>query len=125
MESEKAKKIGKTWFIDIDGVIFEHNGYLKEMAGIETPLPGVKALFSRIYKEDVIVLVSARDSVYKKITIKSLDSNNIRFNYLIMNLPTGPRLLINDTKPDGEKTAFSYNLPRNSGISPFLLKKII
>jgi hypothetical protein len=125
MEFERIKKKGRTWIIDIDGVIFEHNGYLAEMAGIETPLPGVKALFNHIPKEDVIVLVTARGSMYKENTIKSLDYNNIRFNYIIMDLPTGPRLLINDTKPDGTKTAFSYNLPRDSGISPSLLEKII
>ena len=125
MESETVKKKGKTWFIDIDGVIFKHNAYLGEITNIETPLPGIKALFSQIPEEDVIVLVTARGSMYKENTIRSLNSNCIKYNYIIMDLPTGVRILINDAKPDGTDTAFSYNLSRNAGISPSLLEKII
>lgn len=124
MESENINKLGRTWFIDIDGVIFEHNGYLKESVGVETPLPGVGELFNGISEDDVIVLVTARKSIYREKTIESLNTHRIRFNHIIMDLPTGPRIMINDRKPDGTKTAFAYNLPRNLGISLSFRKKI-
>jgi hypothetical protein len=35
---------------------------------------------------------------------------------ILFDLPTGERLLINDKKPDGTKTAYSININRNEGI---------
>lgn len=125
MESEGKKGKGRTWFIDIDGVIFEHNKYLKESSDIEKTLPGINMLFNQIPEEDNIVLVTARDSIYREKTISSLNYNGIRFDYLLMNLPTGARILINDAKPDGTKTAFSYNISRDTGIPQSLLEKMI
>jgi hypothetical protein len=124
MDHEDIKKNGKTWFIDIDGVIFEHNGYLKSNVDAEKPLPGITDLFRKIADADVVVLVTARKSSYKEKTIRSLYTNKIRFDYLIMDLPTGARYLINDTKPDGTNTAFAFNLSRDVGTNSLLTDKI-
>ena len=34
-----------------------------------------------------------------------------------MGVGGGPRIIINDNKPDGNETAFAYSLERNQGIS--------
>ena len=47
----------KVWIIDIDGVIFPHNGHLD---GRDKPLPGVLSFFKGISKEDYIIIVTGR-----------------------------------------------------------------
>ncbi|MCX8167108.1 MAG: hypothetical protein N3E37_04625 [Candidatus Micrarchaeota archaeon] len=113
----KLSELPKTWLIDIDGIIFEHNGYLKLKDGeFETPLPGVREFFEQIPLSHKIVLLTARSSKYRKITIDSLKHAKIRFDEILFDLPVGERILINDEKPDGMKTAFSINLKRNEGL---------
>jgi hypothetical protein len=52
----------------------------------------------------------------RKITESQLSEIGIFYDYLIMGITSGPRVLINDKKPDNEMTAFSFNLIRNEGI---------
>ena len=107
----------KTWIIDIDGVIFEHNKYKVLKKGeVEKPLPGVKTFFKKIPIEDIVILVTGREKKYKRVTEKSLKKAGIRYNFLIMDLPKGERILINDVKPDGLKTAYAINLSRDEGL---------
>jgi uncharacterized HAD superfamily protein len=113
----KLSDIEKTWIIDIDGVIFEHNKYKTLKKGqTEKCLPGVKSFFKRIPQEDFIILLTGRDKTYKNLTEKSLRNEGIRYDLLIMGLPKGERILINDEKPDGLKTAYAINLKRDEGL---------
>ena len=48
-----SKNIGHTWFIDLDGTILKHNGYIID--GQDSLLDGVKKFFSRIPKKDKII----------------------------------------------------------------------
>ena len=49
--------------------------------------------------------------------IKSLIVSKINYDDLLMGLPNGDRILINDKKPNSiDNTAYSYNLVRNSGM---------
>lgn len=106
--------LGKTWFLDLDGTLLEHNGFL---LGGDKLLPNtVNFLSQQISEKDSIIITTARDEVYKEETIKFLNDNEIRYNHIIFGLPTGPRILINDTKPDGTKTAYSINVIRNNGV---------
>ncbi len=107
----------KTWIIDIDGVIFEHNKY-KELQPDEdeTPLPGVVDFFSRIGKPDFVILVTSRDERYRERTERSLKKADVCYNVIIMNLPVGERVVINDRKSSGLDTAFAINLRRNDGL---------
>ena len=83
MEYSK-KKMNKTWFIDIDGVIFPHNAYLNlDQTEIETPLPGVTDFFRYLDPADQVVLVTARSKKYELFTENSLKINNIRYNLII------------------------------------------
>jgi len=41
----------------------------------------------------------------------------IFYDILIMGLPRGERIIVNDSKPDGTKTATAINLVRNKGFT--------
>nr|WP_255558684.1 hypothetical protein [Polynucleobacter sp. AP-Kaivos-20-H2] len=99
--------------IDLDGTILKHNGHLN---GQDELLPGVKDFFENIPTEDYIILLTARSEEYKNITIQFLNKMGIRYDKAIFNLPKGERILINDRKPAGLKTAIAVNLERNLGI---------
>ncbi|WP_036225579.1 hypothetical protein [Mesoaciditoga lauensis] len=123
MNSDEKKlvlsSLPKTWIIDIDGVLFKHNGYkdINDMnSNIEKPLPGVIEFFNKIPKNDFIIIVSSREEKYRFITEKSLKENGLRYNILIMDMPVGERILINDEKPSGLRTAYCVNLKRNEGL---------
>lgn len=117
MSRLKLSDLEKTWIIDIDGVIFKHNGYLSMKRNeIEKPLPGVKEFFKKLPKDDYIILLTGRDKKYKNLTIKSLKAAKIRYDLVIFDLPKGERILINDTKPDGLKTAYAVRLKRDNGL---------
>ena len=108
---KNLSNLPKTWLIDIDGVIFIHNYYLKY--GKDKLIPGIKKLFKKIKKEDYVILLTARDLKYKELTIKSLKKYKIKYHQIIFNLPKGERILINDIKPKGLKTAIAINIKRN------------
>lgn len=103
--------LSKTWLIDIDGVIFVHNYYLDHKK--DKIIPGIKKLFQKIRKDDFIILLTARKEEYKELTIKSLKQYNIKYDKIIFNLPVGERILINDIKPKGLKTAIAVNTTRD------------
>lgn len=88
-----------TWLIDIDGTIVKHNGY--KIDGYDTLLDGVKDFFDQIDKDDKIILLTAREGKYLEDLKKFLKENNIRYNYLLTDMPIGERILINDNKPSG------------------------
>ena len=69
-----------------------------------------------IGSEDIIIITTAREIKYKKQTINFLKKNNIRFNHILFGLSSGPRILINDKKPDGEIACFCFSPDRNKGI---------
>ncbi len=102
----------KTWIFDLDGTLVEHNGYLKY--GKDILLDGVREFFEKIPANDMVVILSARSSQYKDMTLEFLAENNIRFDHIIFDAPKGERILINDRKPDGLKCAYAVNLERNN-----------
>ncbi len=123
MNMPRLSKLPKTWIIDLDGTIFRHNAYL-ESSKREVPLPGVKDFFSKIPPEDFIIIVTSRDSIYKESTEKSLTENGLRYNILLMGLPVGERILINDKKESGMKTAYAINIKRNVGLGEVLERRL-
>tara|TARA_B110000014_G_C19564051_1_gene300886 strand:+ start:151 stop:501 length:351 start_codon:yes stop_codon:yes gene_type:complete len=110
-----TKSLSHTWFIDIDGTILKHNGYLIDKK--DTILKGVKKFFKKIPKKDKIILITSRKKNILKKTLLFLKKNNIRFDQVIFDLPYGERILINDIKPKNNlKTAISINVKRNEGL---------
>lgn len=107
-----SKNLSHTWFIDLDGTILNHNGYL---TGNDELLPGVKEMWNSIPEKDVIVIATGREEKYRESSLKILKDNGLRFNHAIFNLPLGERIVVNDTKPEGLKTAIAWNVERNKG----------
>ena len=60
---------------------------------------------------------TGRKESLRKQTERQLSEVGIFYDQLVMGVGGGQRYLINDIKPDGENTAFSFNLIRNKGIS--------
>ena len=106
--------LNKTWLIDFDGTIIQHNAELFK-AGEEILLPGVKDFFVSLDPNDVIILTTARSSSFAFEIKKFLQLVGLKVHDIIFNLPVGPRIVINDRKPDGSKTAHAVNLKRNEG----------
>ena len=109
----------KTIFLDIDGTLFQHKGTLDLMM-TEEPivLDGVVEQLVKWRREGhYIVLTTARAEGTRSVTESQLLNNGVFFDQLIMGLTNGCRILINDVKPDGMKTASAYSIARDGGIS--------
>lgn len=104
--------LGHTWIIDLDGTLLKHNGY--KLDGCDTLLEGAKEMLNQIPSEDMILFITSRKESYRKQTISFLENNGIRYNYIIFEAPLGERILINDEKPGGLKTAVAINVKRDS-----------
>jgi len=107
-------KLKKTWIFDLDGTLVVHGGYI---TGKEVKLPGIDELFNSIPKDDMIIIVTGRPENDKELTIKNLKELNIRFDHIIFNAGKGARIIVNDTKPSGYKTAHSFGITRDAGIN--------
>lgn len=111
---ELSSNLSHTWFIDLDGTIFEHNGHL---IGNDKLLPGVKELWKFISEDDFIVITTGRTEDYRESSLKILNDNGLRYNHVMFNLPRGERIVINDIKPEGLNTAIAWNVKRDKGFN--------
>ena len=108
----------KTVFIDIDGTLLRHMGDSDHMMtprteAIAGTIPKLREWHEKGY---CIIITTSRPEGLRDLTTKQLTAVGIFFDKLIMGLPRGPRVVINDTKPDGTITALGYSLPRDEGI---------
>jgi len=107
-----SENLNHTWFIDLDGTILKHNGYLTNNDEL---LPGVKELWASIPVNDYIIITTGRAEEYKDSSLQILKDNGLRYNYAIFGLPLGERIVMNDPKPNGLQTAIAWNVERNQG----------
>lgn len=107
--------LNKTWIFDIDGSIVKHNGY--KIDGYDSLLEGVSEFFSKISQEDKIIMLTARKGEELENLKVFFKENHIRFDYILTDMPLGERILINDEKPSGLKTAFAINKKRDSALN--------
>ena len=114
MEDLKLSSLPKTWIFDLDGTILVHNGYKN---GGDRILPGVKEFFDKIPKTDHILILTARKEEVLESTIEFLKDNGIRYNNILADIPFGERILLNDMKDSGLKTAYAVNLKRDEGLN--------
>lgn len=112
---ELSDNLGHTWFIDLDGTVLKHNGYIN---GGDELLPGVRELWAEIPAGDAIVIVTGRAPEWKESTLAYLDSQGLRYNHAIFGLPLGERIVLNDPKPNGLVTALAWSVPRDGGFAP-------
>ena len=110
----ELSSLAKTWILDVDGTIVKHNGYLID--GYDTLLDGVEEFIDKISPNDKVILLTARKEEYLENLKDFLEQNKIRYDYLLTDMPMGERILFNDAKPSGLKTAYAFNLPRNQGL---------
>ena len=113
MENLKLSSLPKTWIFDLDGTILVHNGYKN---GGDRILPGVKEFFDKIPETDYILILTARTEEVLESSIKFLKDNGIRYNEILADIPFGERILFNDMKDSGLKTAYAINLKRDEGL---------
>ena len=109
----------KTIFCDIDGTLVKHDLPWKNAIPSQKLeiLDGTIKKFSEWdAKGYCIILVTGRKESLRENTEKQLSEVGIIYDKLIMGIGGGPRILINDDKPDGKKTAFAINIERNIGI---------
>lgn len=114
MEDLKLSSLPKTWIFDLDGTILVHNGYKN---GGDRILPGVKEFFDKIPETDHILILTARKEEVLESTIGFLKDNGIRYNNILADIPFGERILLNDMKDSGLKTAYAINLKRDEGLN--------
>lgn len=65
-----------------------------------------------------IILTTSRPEPLRMVTEKMLAQFNMLYDQLIMGLPCGPRILINDINPDSpsDMSAISFCIERNKGL---------
>lgn len=105
----------KTWFLDFDGTIVYQESYFKDEDRI---LPTTIDFFNNsIGENDFVVITTGREDCHKDRIKNFMNSFGLKCDLVICGLPTGVRILVNDAKPDGTKTAFSHNVTRDEGIN--------
>ena len=106
-----------TIFCDIDGVLIKHRPHSNQILSKNKLLEGFDKL--EAWKSDghKVILTTARSEKNRESTIKLLRELNINYNELVMGLPAGPRILINDHKPSKPFTnqATGIEIVRDSG----------
>jgi len=110
----------KTVFCDIDGCIFKHHGGISSIITNKCEiLPGVEETFRNwCHNGYLIILTTGRPESLRDLTTKQLFDNGLFFHHLIMGLPRGQRVVVNDVKPNtSTDTAACVNLTRNTGFN--------
>jgi beta-phosphoglucomutase-like phosphatase (HAD superfamily) len=110
-ENIVVSALPKTWILDLDGTIVKHNGY--KIDGQDTLLPGIEGFLRQIRAEDMVIFVTSRTPEYAAMTEEFLAKNKIRFDHIIYGAPYGERILVNDKKPSGLRTAIAVNTERD------------
>ena len=106
--------LAHTWFIDLDGTILKHEGLWRD--GRDSLLPGVLEFFSSLPEQDVVIFTTAREEYFREATMVELQRLGItRHDHIIFGLPVGERIVINDIKESGLRTAIAWNVERNRG----------
>ena len=112
----------KCFFIDIDGVIIEQDrgsAYPYSLGEPTCLTPGtIEKITAWSLAGHTIIITTARKECWRKETEVELKRHRILYDKLIMGLPTGQRILINDAKPEDRTypMAIAYTLSRNEGL---------
>ena len=108
----------KTIFCDIDGTLLPHRGDILQNTMPTDALPNVAdTIRSWDRANHRIILTTGRKESTRAQTEHQLQASGIVYDDLIMGLPNGDRIVINDKKTNGVRnTAYAINLPRNGGL---------
>jgi len=120
MEDIDMLSIPKTIIIDIDGCIFKHYGKGACHQWLESStelLPHVNEKFDCWEKNGYyIILMTARKESCRPILERTLRNKGLFWDILIMGVPHGERVIINDRKSNGDVSCSAVNLKRNAGL---------
>lgn len=115
---DNYKRSFATLFIDMDGVIAQHSAshfppYYGETGPINENVEILKKL--RNTGKFQIVITTARTEKYREVTEKQLLDFGLTYDYLLMGMQHGKRIIINDySKSNPYKSCDAINLKRNS-----------
>lgn len=114
-------------FCDIDGVLLEHKNHSTTDTKTNILLEGFDKLRLLSRQNHTIILTTARHKKFRKRLSRLLKKKGIYYDELIMGLPSGPRFLINDRKPNKPFTrqAVGCEVKRNGGLGLFDLDEIV
>jgi hypothetical protein len=114
-------------FCDIDGTLVEHKDHSDCDVATTKKLNHAETLNKWKNDGHKIILTTARNEKFRDKLVSFLDKLNIRYDSLIMGLPSGPRFLINDRKPSKifATQANAIELKRNEGLVGVDIEKII
>jgi|10_taG_2_1085330.scaffolds.fasta_scaffold00718_15 GTP:adenosylcobinamide-phosphate guanylyltransferase len=114
-------------FCDIDGVLLKHNNHSTNNVEDNKALDGFTKLREMKKQNHRIILTTARNAKYRTQLEELLRQKEIYYDDLIMSLPSGPRLLINDRKPSKPFTAQAntHEVERDTGLSRLCVNNII
>lgn len=104
--------LGHTWILDLDGTLVKHNGY--KLDGEDSFLEGTEAFLTSIPPKDMVIILTSRTKKYSGQTEAFLRKHGVRYDEIIYNVPYGERILINDDKPSGLRTAIAVRKERDS-----------
>ena len=113
----------KTIICDIDGTLIKHHGDLsKQILNPPILLSGTIEKLNEWEREGHrIILMTGRKESMRPETEIQLSSLGIFYDQLVMGATNGERVLINDSKPNGDITATAVCIERNFGISKVTL----
>jgi hypothetical protein len=106
-----------TVFLDLDGTLIPHEpkpSYNHPMK----MLPGASERLAELSNTHMIILTTARPEAQRSNLVSALQGAGIKYQSLVMGLPSGHRLLVNDVKPSTpfNKAAIAVEVERDVGI---------
>lgn len=117
---ERERNLPKAIFCDIDGTIFRHRGNIADMIAYDAiTLPGAQEKFCEWFSKGYkIILTTGRPETSRDRTEQQLRDCKIPYHQLIMDVPIGVRVVINDRKSKGgHDTAVACCVERDKGIA--------
>jgi len=116
-----------TIFCDIDGVLVKHHNHSTTDVENNSVLKGFTKLRKLGAENHRIILTTARNEKYRQEVENLMQKKGIHYDDLIMSLPTGPRILINDRKPSKIFTpqATALETERDSGLKNLNVSAVI
>lgn len=124
-----VSEFSKTYFIDIDGVLIMHkqhglwNQLVQEYDYDDNErherragLPDAAMWLQRLHDDGhYIILTTGRRENMRGATMDQLANERMVYDQLVMGLPRGARIVVNDRKPNNAAdTAFAFSVERNS-----------
>lgn len=106
-----------TAILDLDGTLLENlgKGMSEQLAQWPKVLPGARTLIDRLHDEGhFIMLVTARPQSHRQRTERALQEAGLYWDMLVMGLPKGTRVVINDSSKKLDIVAAGVEHVRNN-----------